>query len=467
MSVSYWLPQAREWCCISDPIIEVKKRSSFMRNFRLALILILGLTFTVYSENWPNWRGPSSTGVTAETGLPVTWSETENVAWKSAIRGYGISSPIVWGDRVFVTSQAGVSIARPGPRLLQQGDAAAAGERPLGGANATGSGTTFIVGAFDTASGKKVWEYELAAEGELPPVHEKHNLATPSPVTDGRRVYAVFGTGQMVAISLDGKQAWKRNLATEYGKFDINWGAGSSPIVYRDTVILLNYHPAAAYILALDSATGNDRWKVDGRKGAFSYSTPFIVERQGSAEMIVNWSEGLTAHDPSSGAELWHIAETNRFPIPVPFQHDGVIYTSRGYRSGPYMAIRPGGKGDISKSHVIWKVDTGAPYVSSLVHYDGLIYMMGDVGVASAVDAKTGERVWQERIGGVYSASPVAADGKIYFLGESGETIVLAAGRTPRVLAKNKLDARQLGSPAISGRRLFIRSDDALYAIGR
>jgi len=369
---------------------------------------------------------------------------------------------------VVVTSQVGNNLSRPGPRLFQQGDAAAAGERALSNSPSPGAaGTTFLISAFDRMSGKKLWEHELQAEGELPSVHEKHNAATPSPATDGQRIYTVFGTGQIAAVGLDGKLAWKRNLATEYGKFDIMWGTGTSPIVYKDTVILLNYHPASAYILALDSRTGTDRWKVDGKTGAFSYSTPFIIETPTTAEMIVNWSEGLSAHNPSNGQLLWHIEESNRFPIPVASQHDGVIYASRGYRSGPYMAIRPGGKGDIAKSHVIWKVDTGAPYVSSLVHYDGLIYMMGDVGVASAVDAKTGERVWQERIGGVYSASPVAADGKIYFLSENGETVVLAAGRTPRVLARNKLDARQLGSPAISGGRLFIRSDDVLYAIGK
>ena len=151
----------------------------------------------------------------------------------------------------------------------------------------------------------------------------------------------------------------------------------------------------------------------------------------------------------------------------MPVFHEGTIYTSRGYRSGPYMAIRPGGKGDVSKSHVAWRVDTGAPYVSSLVHYNGLLYMAGDVGVLSAIDAKTGQRVWQERTGGVFTASPVAADGKIYLLSEDGQTIVLAAGSQPRVLARNRLNARQLASPAISGGRLFIRTDDAVIAVGK
>jgi outer membrane protein assembly factor BamB len=431
-----------------------------MIKLRLFIILIALLTGVAHAENWPNWRGPDATGVSPEKGLPVTWSDTENVAWKTKFRGVGISSPVVWGDRVFVTSQLGSGVSRPGPRLFQGGDAAAAGERALNAPSTSPTDTSFLVTAFDRASGKQLWEHVVRAEGELPPVHEKHNLASPSPITDGDRVYAWFGTGQFVALDMNGKSVWQRNLVTEYGKMDVQWGAGSSPIIYKDTVILLSYHPASPYLLALDSRTGKDRWKIDGKKGAFSYSTPFVVDTAGTSELIVNWSEGVTAHDPSNGRELWHIAETNRFPIPMAFHHNGVTYLSRGYRSGPYYAIQPGGK-------VIWKVDTGAPYISSLVHYDGLLYMMGDVGVASVIDAKTGERVWQERLGGVYSSSPVAADGKVYFLSENGETVVLAAGRTPRVLARNKLDARQLANPAISGGRLFIRSDDTLFAIGK
>jgi outer membrane protein assembly factor BamB len=173
----------------------------------------------------------------------------------------------------------------------------------------------------------------------------------------------------------------------------------------------------------------------------------------------------VSGHDLASGQRLWHVEETNRFPIPMPLFYDGTIYTSRGYRSSPFMAIKPGGKGNVAASHVTWRVPSGAPYVSSIVHYDGLIYMTGDVGVLTVIDAKTGERIHQERLGGVYSASPVAGDGKVYLPSEDGETIVVAAGRAPKVLARNRLSARQLASPAISGGRLFIRSDDAIYAI--
>jgi outer membrane protein assembly factor BamB len=232
-------------------------------------------------------------------------------------------------------------------------------------------------------------------------------------------------------------------------------------------LLLLAYHENASYLLAVDSRTGAVRWKADAERGLTSYSTPLVVEAGGRSEIVVNTSAGIRGHDLATGRRLWHLDEDNRFPVPSPLVQDGVIYMSRGYRSSPYNAIRPGGTGDVSTTHVVWRVPSGAPYISSLVQYDGLIYMVGDVGVLTVTDAKTGDRVHQERIGGVYTASPVAADGKVYLTSEDGETIVLAAGRTPRVLARNTLAARQLASPAIAGGRLFVRSDNALYAIGR
>ena len=439
------------------------------RRLLFVLAFAIAVTSIVHADDWPHWRGPSISGVSAETGLPVEWSAKTGVAWTAKVRGLGISSPIVWRDRVFVTSQIGSGVARPGPRLVQGADAAAAGEVALGrgSAAATEATVAFVVSAFDRATGRTDWEFQARALGDLPPVHEKHNLASSSPVTDGQRVYAWFGTGQLVAVDLSGKLVWSRNLGQDYGAFVINWGHASSPTVYRDTLVLLCYHEKASYLLALDTRTGATRWKVDQPAGTTSYSTPLVVETGGRAEIVVNSSVGVAGHSLTTGEQLWHYREDNRFPVPMPLQHNGVIYTSRGYRSSPFMAITPGGRGDIASSHVIWRVPSGGPYISSLVHYDGLIYMMGDVGVLTVTDAKSGERVYQERLGGVYSASPVAADGKVYLLSEDGETIVLAAGRTPRVLARNRLPARQLASPAIAGGRLFIRSDDQLYAIGK
>jgi outer membrane protein assembly factor BamB len=433
----------------------------------LVFLLVSAATASLHAVQWPTWRGPSTSGVSGDRGLPVEWSDTQTVAWKVPIRGLGVSSPIATGNLVIVTSQAGTGEVRQGPRLVQSGNPLEAGERAMSPVGAGASGVTFLVSALDRTTGKPAWTLELPSEGTLPFVHEKHNLASPSPATDGERVYAWFATGQIAAVDLSGRLAWKKNLAAEYGAFQINWGHGSSPTVHNGVVVLLCYHERASYLLALDARTGAVRWKVDAPATATSYSTPIVVDVAGRSEVIVNSSAGVSGHDLATGTRLWYYAEDNRFPVPSPLTHDGIIYTSRGYRSSPFMAIRPGGKGDISSSHVVWRVPSGAPYISSLIYYDGLIYMVGDVGVLTVTDARSGERVFQERIGGVYTASPVAGDGKVYLLSEDGETIVLAAGRAPKVLARNRLTARQLASPAIAGGRLYIRSDDAIYAIGR
>ena len=440
-----------------------------MRRISAGVIATLGLLAAadLHADNWPHWRGPLASGVSKEEKLPVKWSDTENVTWKVPVNGLGISSPIVWGNLVIVTSQAGSGTVRQGPRLVQGGNPLEAGERPLGDATSGDGKVTFLVTALDRNTGRRTWEFELPAEGPLPAVHEKHNLASPSPVTDGERVYAWFATGQIAAIDLAGKLVWKKHLGSEYGPFEINWGHGSSPVVYKDQLILVCYHEKASYLLSLDAKTGRVQWKVDAPAGVTSYSTPMVVESGGKAEIVVNSSVGVSGHDAATGERLWHFEEANRFPVPTPTSDGNLIYMSRGYRSSPFMAIRPGGKGDVATSNVAWRVPSGAPYISSLVYYDGLIYMTGDVGVLTVSDAKTGERVYQERVGGVYTASPVAGDGKVYLVSEDGETVVLAAGRTPRILERNKLSARQLASPAIAGGRLFIRSDDAVYAIGK
>jgi outer membrane protein assembly factor BamB len=422
----------------------------------------------VAAEDWPHWRGPQASGVSAEPSLPTRWSATDNIAWKAPLAGTGISTPIVSGDRVYVTSQLGTGISRQGPRLVQGGDAAAMGERALRGAGSADPGKTiFVVEAFSRSAGTRVWERRIEAEGTLTPTHEKHNLATPSPVTDGRLVFALFGTGQLVALNQDGSVAWQRHLGKEYAPFDVQWGHGSSPVVYNDTVILLCDHPSASYLVALDARTGKERWKADRGKGRSSYSTPLVVPAKGGDELIVNSTERIDAYDARTGAPLWHLGEANRFPVPSAVFHDGVIYTSRGYRSGPYMAIRPGGRGDVTATHVLWSVPTGAPYVSSLLHYQGIVYMANDVGVLTAVDAKTGERVWQQRTDGVFSASPVGGGGHVYFVSENGDTVVVKAGRSPEIVARNAVAERALASPAISSGRLFLRTDDHLIAIGK
>jgi outer membrane protein assembly factor BamB len=427
------------------------------------------LTGSAWADNWPQWRGPLGTAVSPEKGLPVEWSNEQNIAWKAELRGLGVSSPIVWGNRVFVTHQIGASALRAGrhPTLVQGADAAAAGELPLGGSRPEGPDQEIklVVAALDRASGKLVWEYELAAEGQLPDVHEKRNLATSSPVTDGERVYAWFSNGQFVALDMNGKPVWSRHLGKEYSTFNVNWGHASSPLLHGDKLILVCYH-ASSYLLALDKVTGKELWKTERGSGVTSYTTPVVVKGPQGEELIVNASEGVEGYDPATGKQLWRFEQPNRFPIPVPVHSDGVVYMSRGYRSGPYMAFRTGERGDMAKTDMLWHIETGAPYVSSLVLYEGLLYMANDVGIVTCIDAKTGERVWQERLGGVYTASPVAADGKIYIFSETGETLVLRAGRKPEVMARNRLDAQFVASPAISQGQLFVRAGRRVMAIG-
>jgi outer membrane protein assembly factor BamB len=434
---------------------------------RLGVVLAVLVGTTLGAADWPTWRGPLSTGVTNEAGLPVTWSDTENVAWTAPLAGLGVSTPIVSGNRIFVTSQVGTAERRAGnhPRLAQGGDAASAGERALEGA--TSVPLTFIVEAFNRADGKRVWEYRLTAEGPFAPVHDKHNLATPSPVTDGTLLYAWFGTGQIVALDMKGSVVWQRHLGREIAPFEINWGHTSSPALHEDLLILLCDHDPASYILAVDKKTGKDRWKADRGKARNSYSTPLVVNGPNGAEMIVNSSQRVDAYDPATGKLLWHVGDANRFPIPMPVVHEGVVYMSRGYRSSPYLSLRPGGRGDITSSHVNWSQGSGAPYVSSLVYDRGLIYMANDVAVLTAAEAETGKKVWQERVEGTFSASPIAADGKIYFVSETGETFVIQGGSTPKIIARNRIAGRALASPAASNGQLFIRTDAKLYAIGK
>jgi outer membrane protein assembly factor BamB len=427
----------------------------------------------VAAQNWPQWRGPSGSGVSSESGLPTRWSAGENVAWKAPLAGLGASSPIVWGNRVFITSQIGAAAVAPGshPQLARDDRALAERENPLGGRRSdsprAGDDIWLVVEAFRGPDGKRLWEHRARATGALPEVHEKHNLATPTPLTDGERVYAWFGNGQIVALDMDGSVVWTRHLGVDYSPFKTQWGHGSSPALYRDLLILLCDHLGDSYLLALDKRTGKERWKVDRGAGRVSHSTPLVVPGPRGDELLVNSSERIDVYDPATGAVLWHAGGPRQTPIPSAVFHDGRIYMSRGYRNSDYMAIRPGGRGDVTKTHVEWQGPAGASYVSSIVYYEGLLYMTNEVGVVTCADAKTGQHLWRQRLGGVFFASPVAGDGKIYMVSETGDTFVLRAGRTPQVLAQNDLGERFVASPAISNQRLFFRSDRTLFSVGQ
>jgi outer membrane protein assembly factor BamB len=442
-------------------------------NLFLTLASIFVASSQVLAQNWPQWRGPSGHGVSPETGLPTSWSPSQNLAWRVSLAGLGTSSPIVWGDRVIVTSQVGRSAPAGGaahPQLARDDRELAEREHPIGGRRLEAEGTTsdvwLVVEAFARSNGRRLWEYRMKATGTLPDVHEKHNLATPTPVTDGECVYAWFGNGQIVALDMEGRVVWTRHLGVEVAPFRTLWGHGSSPVLFDDLVILLCDHLSDAYLLAVDAGTGKDRWKVDRVKDRTSHSTPLVVRGAEGAELLVNSSERIDVYDPVTGKLLWFTGKPRQSPIPSAVFHEGRIYLSRGYRNSDYLAIRPGGRGDVTSTHVEWQASSGASYVPSIVYYDGLLYMTNEVGVMTCADARTGESVWRHRLGGVFFASPVAGDGKIYLVSETGETFVLRAGRKPDVLARNDLGERFIASPAISRGRLYLRSDRTLFAVG-
>jgi outer membrane protein assembly factor BamB len=432
----------------------------------LALLLFVA---PVFADNWPQWRGPLANGSTAEKGIAAEWSDTRNIAWKAKLGGLGVSSPVVWGDRVFVTYQVGATALRAGnhPTASVGVEPESVGERPLGGARPTtlDDKVTFVVAAFSASNGHSLWEYKFDAVAPFPALHFKRNMATSSATTDGDMVYGWFSTGQIVALDMSGKLAWTRHLGADYGRLDAEWGHSSSPALQGERLILLGFGNTHGFLLALDKKTGKELWKVARQGDVKSYSTPLIIETAEGPQAIINHKTGVEAFDPATGKSLWMYSENIGYPVPMPLVADGVMYTNRGGRSGPFWAMKLGEQGEIPKDKLLWHVATGAPYSPSLVYHDGLLYFSTEVGVVTSVDAKTGQRVWQERLGGIYSASPIVADGKIYLFGETGETLVLKAGRTAEVIARNKLDMRVIASPAVSGGRIFVRGDDELVAI--
>ena len=421
-------------------------------------LLIAVITASGRAQEWPQWRGPSANGVADVASAPVRWSATDGVRWKTALVGHGTSTPVIADDRIFLTGQIGA-----GP--IDKRGAQFPDTRPATIARSRDGRVVLVVQALHLEDGRTLWEHRFPAVGPLPAVHRNHNLATPSVATDGTLLFAWFGTGQLLAFDVDGRLVWERHLGQEYGPFEIMWGHGSSPALYDDVVILLCDHATGGYLVALDKRTGEERWKVDRGPGLRSYSTPLAVVGDDREELIVNSSKQIEAFDPKTGARLWHAGLPVELTVGMPVYRDGMLFTTRGYASSPYLALATGGLGDVSDTHIRWRHPTRAPYVSSLLLYDGLLYMATENGVLTVTDATSGAIVWRERLGGVFTASPVAASGHVYFLNESGETVVLRPGREPTVVSRNRLGERSLASPAVVEGRILIRTDQHLFCI--
>jgi len=386
------------------------------------------------AKYWPVWRGPSGQGIVTGAGYPDTWSATETVAWKKPVGGRGNSSPIVWGDRIFLTT-------------------------------AYDGGRRVSMLAFRRSDGAQLWE-TFAPEGEAGWVHQKNGHASATPVTDGKLVYASFGNRGLVAFDVNGKLAWHR----EVGQIDNYHGPAGSPLLYKDRVILFQDHRQGAFVAAFDARTGKQVWKT-ARTANVGWGTPVAVRVGNHDEIVVSSQYAVTAYDPDTGKELWRCDGNSFEVIPTPVVGHGLVFASSG-RVGPTLAIRPGGKGDVTRTHVAWMSPKGSPFVPSPLVYGDYLYTVNDMAsIVTCFEAATGKVMWQGRLGVAqregFSASPVGVDGRVFFTNDQGETFVLRAGPTFELLRTNRIGEMTLASPALVDGRWYIRTDRSLFAIGK
>lgn len=400
----------------------------------LGWALLVQASASTRAEDWPRWRGPDGNAVSAETDLPTHWDTRLNVDWRIEVEGEGSSSPIVSSDAVFLTS----SLESGSRRLLQ---------------------------CFDRRTGERRWSREIADDDpEVASSMTGHAAATPA--VDGQRVVAAFGRAGLVCYDFDGRLLWH----VELGRFESELGLASSPVIERSRVVLVcdhdgdHFNSFDSYLLAVDLADGRTKWKTERRGLYRSWSTPIIVPASQHRELVVNAQDELRGYDPDSGRLLWQVRGMTGWVTPSPVTGHGLVFAASG-KSGPVMAVRPGGQRDVTETNVVWKLDAAGPYVCSPLVYGNCLYVHNESGVLSCYEAATGKLQYRERLDGKFVASGVAGDGKLYLTNDEGTTYVVKAGAAFKLLAANPLAEYTLASPAISGGRLFIRTKQHLYCI--
>ncbi len=406
------------------------------------LAIFLGPCRLVAAEAWPQMRGPTAQGISDAKGLPLTWSEGEHVAWKTAIAGEGWSSPVVGTDAVYLTS-------------------------------ALDEGRSLHAYRIDLASGKVVWDVEVFSNSVVPEKHARNTHASPTPVVKGDRLYVHFGTMGTACLAIaDGKTLW----ANRELKVDHEVGAGGSPILYRDELLLSCDGVDAQYGVALDAGTGAVRWRSDRSaterlakvKGSLrkSFGTPLVVSVDGQDQAITIGAERLYAHDPLTGREVWYVDFSGFSNAAMPVSDGKMLIINTAFANAQLWAIRLGGaSGDVSASHVAWKTKSSSLSQPSPILFDGRVYAVNDSGILLCLDAATGQEIYKERLGSDFAASPILADGRLYFFDARGKGTVVQAGATFSVLATNTLDAGCMASPAAVGKSLIVRTKTHLYRI--
>jgi len=386
---------------------------------------------------WPRWRGPSGQGHVSGTNYVDRWSKTDNVIWRAPVPGRGHSSPIVWGDHIFLTT-------------------------------ARDEADLFMV-AFNRSSGRLLWETRVPTPQGVEHTYWKNSKASATPTTDGELVYASFGTHGLAAFDFSGRLVWHR----QFGRIDNYHGTAGSPVLYRDRVFLYQDHrrtgDVGAFVAAFDKKTGETLWWTD-RSQTVGWGTPIVIAAGGRDELIVNSQQLVQAYDPETGRELWRVRGMLREVIPTCVVGEGLVFCSSG-RAGPTFAIRPGGSGDVTDTHVVWSSPKGSPFVPSGIIQDGLLYLINDMqSILTVYHAVSGEVAYQGRLGQAvregFSASPVAVGNKLFFTNDAGQTFVVEAGPEFKLLHVNELDAQVIASPALVDGTWYWRTDSELLAIG-
>ena len=398
------------------------------------LLLWQPVALAAQAERWPEFRGPTGQGHSTERDVPLEWSESRNVLWKVPAQGRGWSSPVVERDRVWLTT-------------------AVSGR----------GGTSLRVLAYDVETGREMVNVEVFHLRESDLLNPKNSHASPTAIVEGDRVYVHFGSAGTAAVTTSGEIVWKTRLS-----YQSQHGNGGSPVLYKDLLIVNCDGSDEAYVIALDKATGKTRWKRN-RRYPFgqAYSSPLVIRVGERDEVVSVGAYRAAAYDPSTGEEIWRISYDDGFSnVPRPVYGHGLVYIATGFQQPSLLAVRADGKGDVTRTHVAWKVSRGAPYTPSPLLVGDELYVVSDLGIVSCLDAVTGALHWQQRIGGNHSASPVLAAGRIYFLSEEGVTTVIAPGRAFQKLATNALDGATLASMAVFSRSVFIRTQSHLYRLG-
>jgi outer membrane protein assembly factor BamB len=401
---------------------------------RVALVFLLCAS-SADAQDWPQFRGPTGQGHSDERGVPLNWSEQNNIAWKVPVPGAGWSSPVVAGGRVWMTTAVPEARGALSLRAI----------------------------AFDAQTGREVVNVEAARVDRPGYAHFKNGRASPTPVIAGDRVYVHFGADGTAALTTSGEVVWRARY-----RYDSQHGSGGTPIVYGDLLIFNcdgNYQEA--FVVALDTRTGKQRWKTQRRQPADqAYTTPLVIRVGERDQLISIGAYRAYAYDPMTGKEIWRVSYDDGFSnVPRPVYGHGLVFIATGFQQPTLIAVRADGQGDVTRTHIAWTLTRGAPFTPSPILVGDELYVVNDTGILTTVDARTGTIHYQQRLGGNYSASPVFADGRIYFQSEEGVTTVIPPGRQFGRLATNRLDGATLASMAIAGAAIFIRSDSHLYRI--